>query len=95
MKDAPRSRVVTPTTPLEKAIMYSPYQTSLRGLLCTIYGKCDAHILREKIEYLENLKHTLGTHANYSKILEQHKKNLEFICRQLNQQMLEGAVSVI
>lgn len=66
----------------------SPYQVSQMGMQPILYCPTDIKIIRLKIEYMTNLNPHLN--PSQEKILETHKSNLEFVCRQLNQQMIEG-----
>lgn len=69
--------------------IHSPYQASLWGLITTTYCKADLQIIQDKIKKANNSPYIVDSFRE--QYIEEQKKNFEFICRQLNQQMLENA----
>lgn len=76
--------------------MYSPYQCDKRGILCMIWCKAD---VEKEVRVFNQLKDVLDSTVlsvedtiSLTKRITVTKKNIEFICRQINQQILEGTV---
>jgi hypothetical protein len=66
--------------------IFSPYQQSLEGLRIRTYCKHDINLAREELNKLDN---TL-IYSCEQEILALKRANLEFRCKQYNQQMLES-----
>lgn len=73
--------------------MYSNYQRTKAGLLSRHYNKVDVKIEQQKLNKI------LSKYETYNKYLrlkaDKHikllKSNIEFLCRMLNQQIIESA----
>jgi hypothetical protein len=71
--------------------MYSNYQARKKGLLSMTYSKADVITQQNK------LNKVLNSYKNYNKErkviagkhIKLYKENIEFICRMLNQQVME------
>ena len=75
--------------------MYSYYQNIKSGLLSgRYYSKVDVQIEQEKINTIkakyENLSDDLRIKAD--KLLKTYSENIEFICRMINQRILEDSI---
>ena len=73
---------------------HSPYQVMLKGILGKTYNKMDIEIIRDKISIVHYVLKYSKDNKRKSvarKMLRTMENNIEFISRQLNQQMLEEA----
>ncbi len=66
----------------------SPYQHMLAGLLFIRATKTCVKIQQEKIDQIVSKVDTKG--IAYGKYIKRYEDNIEFLCRLINQQILEG-----
>lgn len=70
--------------------MYSRYQANKHGLISRYYTELDVNIYLNKIKRLERLAIQVPRTSELAlKKVELYKKNVEFLCRMINQQAVE------
>lgn len=75
-----------------KISMFSPYQLRKNGLQFRQYSKYDIIVEQQKLQKIEDNRKNF-TNVRLKRLAEKHKiiikKNIEFYCRMINQQILE------
>lgn len=72
--------------------MYSNYQNTKRRLISRSYTKIDVLIQQNKLNIILNKYDTYNSRLKKmaDKHIKLYKTNIEFICRMLNQQIIES-----